>query len=201
MNRIKEIGLIVNKLLPNKLLDVGCRDCILESSISDSIVYYGCDLYQNEKKSVDFVGDILSLDLPEVNFDCVTAIDILEHTDDPYTITDKLFNITDSYLIVNLPNCYDLKGIYKFVIKGHLGGKYKFEPTNQLDRHRWVMNVNEILNFYKYYADKFDCELTIKHITYGGGMDSNVSNLFAILVKLLPARLITSSVVGVFRKK
>jgi hypothetical protein len=43
--------------------------------------------------------------------------------------------------------------------------------------------------------------LTIKHITYGGGMDSNVSNLFAILVKLLPARLITSSVVGVFRKK
>jgi hypothetical protein len=201
MDRIVEVAEIVNSLGIKSLLDVGCRDIVLKSKISTEIRYAGNDLFQNKTNSVTYVGDILHIDIPDNSYECVTALDILEHTDDPYTIFNKLDKITSSYLIINLPNCYDLKSIYKFIVQGQLGGKYKFGVTNQLDRHRWLMNYTEIKDFYTFKAKELDYSLTIIPLLYGQSNNTIISKLGTLLSFIMPKRLTTASIVGVFKKK
>lgn len=201
MDRIVEVAKIVNRLNVKSLLDVGCRDIILKNRILPEIIYSGNDLYQNQSNSVKYVGDILDIDIPDNSYECVTALDILEHTDDPYTIFDKLDKISSSYLIINLPNCYDLKSIYKFIVDGQLGGKYKFGVTNQLDRHRWLMNYGEIVDFYVFKADELGYSLTIIPLHYGQNNTTIISRLGTLLSFFLPKRLTAASIVGVFKKQ
>lgn len=201
MDRIVEVAKIVNSLDIKSLLDVGCRDVVLKSKISSEIRYAGNDLFQNKTNSVTYVGDILHIDIPDNSYECVTALDILEHTDDPYTIFNKLDKITSSYLIINLPNCYDLKSMYKFIVQGQLGGKYKFEVTNQLDRHRWLMNYTEIKDFYTFKANEMGYSLTIVPLLYGQSNNTIISKLGTLLSFIMPKRLTTASIVGVFKKK
>lgn len=201
MYRVEEVAYIINEIKVNSLLDVGCRDCILKKHISDDIEYSGNDLFQNEYNSVRYIGDILNIEIPLKSFDCVTALDILEHTDDPYTIFNKLDTISSKYLIINLPNCYDLKSMWKFVIKGHLGGKYKFDVRNQMDRHRWLMNYKEIERFYQFKAKEKGYNLTLVPLYYGSEKVTFTAVIGRFLTYLLPKRMITSSVVGIFEKK
>ena len=201
MDRIVEVAKIVNSLDIKSLLDVGCRDVVLKSKISPEIRYAGNDLFQNKTNSVTYVGDILNIDIPDNSYECVTALDILEHTDDPYTIFNKLDKISSTYLIINLPNCYDLKSMYKFLVQGQLGGKYKFGVTNQLDRHRWLMNYTEIKDFYTFKANELGYSLTIVPLIYGQSNNTLISKLGTLLSFIMPKRLTTASIVGVFKKK
>ncbi len=201
MDRIIETQKIINQLNDVKtLLDVGCRDTILKNGLKHQIEYYGCDLYQNKYNNVTYVGDITKIKIDK-KFDCVCALDILEHVDDPYTLIEKLFDLTNKYLIVSLPNIYDLKSKYKYVFKNTLGGKYKFNTTNQEDRHRWIMNYDEIINFLQFYAKKYNTSLTIYDIRYGD-IKFNIVSLIGILLRFLfSKKSTTSAIIGVFSKK
>lgn len=201
MYRVEVVAKIINKIKIKSILDVGCRDSVLKKYISSEIEYSGNDLFQNDNDSVKYVGDILKIDIPVNAFECVTALDILEHTDDPYTIFDKIAGISTKYLIINLPNCYDLKSIWKFVLIGHLGGKYKFDVRNQLDRHRWLMNYKEIEKFYLFKAKEKQYNVTIIPLYYGSDNLTFTSIFGKIFRYVLPKRLVTSSVVGLFERK
>jgi hypothetical protein len=199
MFRIVEVANIINDKDIQSILDVGCRDCVLKKYLKPEIKYYGNDLFQNTYESVNYVGDINSLSIAE-KFNCVTAIDILEHTDDPYTIFDNLVSLTNRFLIINLPNCYDLKSVYKFTLKGQLGDKYNFGVENSLDRHRWLMNNNQICNFYDHKARQHNLKMSLVPIKYGS-KKLNITSIFGNLSRyLLPDRLTTESVIGVFEK-
>lgn len=200
MYRVEEVAKTINNLNIKSLLDVGCRDTILKKYINQNIQYFGNDLFQNELHTVNYLGDILTIEIPPKSFECVTALDILEHTDDPYSIFDKLAGISSKYLIINLPNCYDLKSVWKFVVKGHLGGKYKFDVRNQLDRHRWLMNYKEIENFYFSKAKENEYMVTIIPLYYGSDKLTFTSIFGKLLRYVLPKRFTTSSVVGLFEK-
>jgi len=200
MDRINEVAKLVNGLRINTLLDVGCRDCALKDKLDLDIGYSGCDLFQNSDNSVKYVGDINEIDIGE-SFDCVSAIDILEHVDDPYFLFEKLLRMTDRYLVVSLPNIYDLKSKFHFVVKDSLGGKYSFGVSNSLDRHRWIMSYEEINRFYLHKKKEGCLDLKVVDIRYGE-MNASLTSLGGYFLRfLLPTRYTTSSVVALFSKR
>lgn len=199
MDRIATAAEIVNGLNTGSLLDVGCRNCTLKHHLRDDIEYCGADLFQSPDNCVKYVGDINSMDIGR-SFDCVVALDVLEHVDDPHGLIDKLFGMADKYLIVSLPNNYDFKSKYNYLFKNSLGGKYQLGVTNSLDRHRWVMNYNDIVRFYRHKASEFACSLKIIDIRYGA-FRRKTATLIGLALKVFFPKLATSAVVGLFEKE
>jgi len=127
------------------------------------------------------------------------ALDILEHTDNPYLLFNKLAGISKKYLIINLPNGYDLKSRIKF-LNGHLSNKYKFGTENRLDRHRWIMSYNEIIQFYHFKANEINSKIEITNIQYGD-FKFSLSSIFGLILRVLPNTLCSESVLGIFVKQ
>lgn len=187
MDRIKIAADELKKRKINNVVDIGCRDCRLQE-IGEFKSYRGVDLFQNQFGTVTDVIDVMNFDFP-MSTDSVVALDVLEHLDNPQLLTTKIFNSRPKNVIINLPNIYDFKGIFKFLF-GRLGEKYKFNSTSQLDRHRWIMSNVEIAKFYKDIATKNNYSLTIIPITSGGLLGKLLNPIFP--------RLFTTALIGVF---
>jgi SAM-dependent methyltransferase len=182
------------------LLDVGCRKAKLAELIPPTIDYYGCDLEKTCDK-VAYVGDFSTIDFGR-QFSAVVALDVLEHTDRPSANFDRLVAATESHLIVTLPNCADLKTRVRFATSGRMGGKYTFGTEDPLDRHRWVMNFPEIVAFYRNKAATHDLALDIKPLQFGFARNQTLtSHLGGLVSALLPATMVTETLVGVFSKR
>lgn len=199
MDRIATITRIISRLEGvHSVLDAGCRDAALADRIPKEISYTGADLFPGER--IKYVGDIALMEIDE-SFTLVVAADILEHLEKPSTIFDKLAKLTDRYMIVSLPNCYDLKSILKFAGRQQLGGKYAFSVDEPVDRHRWLMNFNEISRFYEMKAAQHNMKLEVVPLRYG---DSGSRGSRAIVGRLLghvmPTRLWAPTVFGVFER-
>lgn len=200
MNRLKFAGQLIDKLSDiNSVLDVGCRDCELKDWVPLNIKYFGNDLYQNKLGTVDYVGDMSMLKVDQ-KFDLVVALDILEHVENPTLLFEKLLTLANIALIVSLPNCYDLKNRLKFLLRGHLGGKYAFTNKVIEDRHRWIMSRPEIRQFYfdkalqHHVSDK-----SLFDMKYGDPNGSYISRMRSV-ARFLPPNLCTETVFGVFVK-
>ncbi len=200
MSRIVEVGKLIGKMTDaNSLLDVGCRDGILKRHINREVEYFGADLFDNGSH-VKYVGDIMHVDFDR-KFDIVSAIDILEHLEQPTNAFEKLMELSNKYIIISLPNCYDLKKRYSFAVHGTLGGKYKFSSGEILDRHRWIMSAEEIDDFYKSIAAKHNISLFIHDVKYGvGGTKSTRAVVGRLLSNILTRKITTESIIGVFMK-
>ena len=164
-SRIFQAGQILEKIEYHSILDVGCRDAELKKVIPEDKVYFGNDLFQNADQGVHFVCNIMEINF-EDRFDCVVALDIVEHVDDPYALIEKLLTLCNSHLIISLPNTYDLQQKYAFCINNSLGDKYEFRTENRLDRHRWLMNYDEIMRFFKFYAEKHNLSLVTEEVIF-----------------------------------
>ncbi len=200
MNKFEIIAKIIIKKNITVLLDVGCRDNILRKYLPDNINYDGNDLFQNKNNGVKYVGDILNINIPSRVYEGVVALDVLEHTDNPYAVFDKLTKITSKVILVNLPNTYDLKTRLQ-IFFGKRNDKYRFHTDYVLDRHRWLMHYDDIIAFYKAQAQTFNLTLNIIDVQYGGGSRS-LRSYFSILLRfILPKTLSTASVIGVFEKR
>lgn len=123
MDRLKVGGLQILRF-PNAttLLDVGCRENGLRAHLPLKMQYFGADLFQNKSGGVDYVGDIMEISFCQ-SFDLVCAFDVLEHTERPDLLFNKLATIANMGVIVSLPNCYDLQSRLRFLLSGTLGGK------------------------------------------------------------------------------
>lgn len=199
--RIAATQKILEGIMPiRSVLDVGCRNCEAKFIVPYGVSYFGNDLFQNAEKSVSFVGDILSVNFDRT-FDCVMALDIVEHVDDPFALMDKLASLAEKHLIVSLPNIYDLLHKYDFVFRGTLGRKYSFGVKNSLDRHRWVMNYDEIHHFFSWYSKKHRMHLETKDIIIGERSDMAVSRIASRLTTcFLGEKTMTKTVIALFSK-
>ena len=199
--RIKHVLGVLENLNFNNILDVGCRDCSISKAIEKNISYYGCDLFQNNEKSVAYVGNFMDVEFDRT-FDCVIALDIVEHVDDPYILVDKLFELPNRYVIVSLPNCYDIRHKYLFCFKNTLGNKYTFNTYNSLDRHRWLMNYDEIILFYKFCANKFNSDINISYLKTGLDNTKLFNRVVLFFLSLfLSKKDMTSTIFCIFEKK
>jgi hypothetical protein len=200
MSRIIKAGKLIEEMYDaSSLLDVGCRDGILKKHIARDIDYFGADLFDNGIH-VNYVGDIMKINFDR-KFDVVSAIDILEHLDQPVIAFEKLVELSKKYIVVSLPNCYDLKKRYYFTFHSTLGGKYKFSCNEVLDRHRWIMNSTEIDDFYTSLAKKHNFNLCIYDVKYGSSGKKNTTAIFGRFIsKILNRKLTAESIIGVFTR-
>jgi len=199
MSRIGFAAEILRPLAPTSILDVGCRDGALADHFP-RVDYWGADLLPSANGRVRIVGDIVEMELTRT-FDAIVACDILEHVDRPSDLFDRLVGATDRLLLVSLPNTYDLKSRIRFAIRGGLGGKYEFLEHGPNDRHRWLMNRREILEFYRLKAAKHGLGLRPFDLTYGSSRSRTLTALSGRLVSsVLPASLCAETVFGLFLK-
>lgn len=182
------------------VLDVGCRDGALRSGLRPGVEYVGADLVPGSGH-VRYVGDFNDIEFDR-QFTATAALDVLEHMEHPARAFDKLVAVSSRYVIVSLPNCYDLKTRVRFALQGRMGGKYEFHTDEPVDRHRWVMGYNEIAAFYRAKAEQFDLKLTIVPLRYGfSGLSTFRSRLGALLAKFSSPSLTSETVIGLFEKR
>lgn len=168
--------------------------------LANHIEYTGSDLFQNEEKSVDYVGDIMSIEL-EKRFDCVVGLDVVEHVDDPAFILRRMYDLSNRYIIVSLPNIYHIRHKYNFAFKSSLGDKYSFQYDTPLDRHRWVMNYDEILLFYEEFSRVMSCRTTIETLTFSRMAQSRLTRFGWNLVgSVIGEKHVARSVFCLFEK-
>lgn len=199
MSRIKFAAAILRPLCPKSILDVGCRDASLLDEFP-IVPYAGADLVPDKLGRVKYIGDITEIDFDR-RFDTVVALDILEHLDRPGELFDRLVALADRLILVSLPNTYDLKSRVMFV-RGQLGGKYEFCEDPPADRHRWLMNRNQIVAFYEAKAARHDLSFQEFDLTYGASMNSDLTaRCGRVLAKILPPSMAAETIFGLFSKQ
>ena len=147
--RLSMCSELINSLFCNyTLLDAGCRKKELMPLLKDCREYYGTDIMP-----ADGVYQCnLEEGLPQFEdnkFDIVTALDVLEHLDNPHKAFQEMLRVAKKAVFVSLPNMYYIQFRWNF-LKGKLSGKYIFPPNPIIDRHRWILSYTESINFIKH---------------------------------------------------
>jgi hypothetical protein len=151
-----------------RLLDIGCRDGVLRRYLPADIAWIGADLLQNELGSVTYVCDLTAgLPVGDRSFDIVTALDVIEHTDDMLASLAECWRITDATLIVALPNMAHLVHRLRFLSSGRLGAKYDVGTEPVADRHRWVTIQPQCDAMMIAFAKRAGADLQIVHQASG----------------------------------
>ena len=141
------------------VLDIGCRSGHLKDVLWEckkEIRYVGLDLHP----PADIIADLeKGLPFSDESFDVVVAMDVLEHTDDIYKAFEELCRVSRKFVLVTLPNAYELKGRIKFFFGHRLSGKYGLPAEPPTDRHRWLFSFNEAVHFVHVRAAKCGFEV------------------------------------------
>ena len=180
------------------LLDVGCRDQILKKFINNNISYTGIDIQQN-KEGTNIIKNLnRELNINDNSYDVVTALDVIEHIEEPVKVIENLIKISKKKLIINLPNIAYYEARYKFLIYGNLSEKYHFSGFKKDDRHYWFTNYFMILEFFKKNFDNYSYQIIPVFKTR-----NKLKILFFLekmLSKILP-NLFTWSIIIILKKK
>ena len=145
IGKLRSLALAWPEVWQGRVLDVGCRSKILQSVLANgSVRYHGLDLYA----PADVIGNIeQGLPFMDALFDTVVALDILEHTDNIYRAFAELCRVSHHYVLIVLPNAYEVTSRIRFMCGQPLSGKYGLPPEPPLDRHRWLFSWNEAKRF------------------------------------------------------
>ena len=127
------------------VLDVGCRSKVLQSVLTNCNMHYcGLDLYA----PADVMGNLeRGLPFKRSFFNTVVALDVLEHTDDIYHAFAELCRVSHHYVLIALPNAYEVASRLRFLRGRPLSMKYGLPPEPPADRHRWLFSWNEAKQF------------------------------------------------------
>lgn len=175
------------------LLDVGCRDAILKRHLRPHIKYTGLDIIPGP--NVDRVGNIEEgLPFADGEFDAVTALDLLEHTNNIWFAFDELVRVSRRQVIVLLPNVYHWLSRVRF-LRGREMDKYLLPVEPIVDRHRWLPSYESARQFCAERA-KLHGMTAKEHILFGGRRTMLVDWTLAHMSK----NLATWSVIYVLEK-
>lgn len=150
-------------------------------------------------EGVNYVGDIAALEIRE-RFDCVAALDILEHVEDPFAVFDKLYGLSKLMLVVSLPNCFDIRAKLNFLFRDRVSSKYELGLQHRQDRHRWIMSCGEIRRFYVNKAETHEASLQMIDVSLFDEVRgwTVVKALRALPLLAMPASWRTTQIIGVF---
>lgn len=127
------------------LIDVGCRSRELETALAGRpIRYHGVDIDPLAEIVAD-LGEKLPFDDDAANI--VTALDVLEHTDDIHHAFSELCRVAKNYVLITLPNCYMARVRLRHLRGKPIGGKYGLPLTKPADRHRWFFSMDDACRF------------------------------------------------------
>ena len=167
------------------VLDIGCRSENLKYVLANrEIHYYGLDLYP----PADIVGNLeMGLPFEDASFDTVVALDVLEHTDNIYKACNELCRVARNYVLITLPNAYEVKSRLTFLFGRGLSAKYGLPLDPPDDRHRWLFSFQEARTFTHTMAQRHGFEVRVEgcligpHRAFAGGrlIASRLPNLLS----------------------
>ena len=159
------------------LLDVGCRSTNLKHALPDgSDRYCGLDV----SPPAEILGDVeAGLPFQNESFDSVVALDVLEHTDDIYKAFAELCRVAKKYILICLPNAYEIKARIKYLLGCRLSGKYGLPVEPPPDRHRWLFSLDEARLFVERLGSRKGFELMAEASLIGPRRASAVGRYLA----------------------
>jgi len=147
--------------LEGKVLDVGSRN----NTIQD-ILKKPCTLVdKNNPNLPPFDWEKEQLPYRDGAFDTVVCLDTLEHISDLHTAFQDLLRVSDSYVIISLPNCWR-KMSKRFVFGWGGTPSYGIPPERPHDRHKWFINVEDMENFVYYQSEAGAVPYEVVGVTY-----------------------------------
>jgi SAM-dependent methyltransferase len=96
------------------VLDLGCRDGGMREFLPETTTYKGMDIAEEFRADNIVIGDISQgIPFEDESFDFVFAIEVLEHTTNPYNIFKEVKRILKpgGYFVLSVPNPYHFKEI------------------------------------------------------------------------------------------
>jgi ubiquinone/menaquinone biosynthesis C-methylase UbiE len=114
-NFLKRINTIIRELDFNSILDVGCGEGMLMSSLSDYLIdkkkCCAIDFDEKEvtdaKKNLPFcevqIGSIYEIPFENNSFELVTCTEVMEHLENPVTALEELYRVTIKYALISVP--------------------------------------------------------------------------------------------------
>lgn len=147
------------------VLDVGCRDAVLKNYLACDLKYTGVDICPGPY--VDHVCNIENgIPLETSSYDVVFALDVLEHTNDIFSVFEELVRIARLQIIVSLPNMYHWRFRLRYLFGCEMG-KYILPLEPIVDRHRWLTSYRTTHNFCHHMAKKYSLKLQERYL-FGG---------------------------------
>ncbi len=130
-----------------RVLDVGCRSGNLSEVLRARGVqasYVGLDLFPPATVRANLEK---GLPFRDRAFTVVVALDVLEHTNDIHGSFGELCRVSERFVVISLPNMYELKARWKVLWGQRVSGKYGLPVIPPTDRHRWFFSLREAQEF------------------------------------------------------
>jgi ubiquinone/menaquinone biosynthesis C-methylase UbiE len=121
----------------------------LKSLLPTDTQYIGIDIESSEfVQSINLEKE--QLPFAPGQFDCVLALDVLEHVDNIYEVFDSLCRVSAKYVIISLPNPWAamIAAIQNGSYQEGVHMKFYGLPVNPpVDRHKWFFSYSEANRF------------------------------------------------------
>jgi SAM-dependent methyltransferase len=174
----------LSEIWRGSILDVGSRSGNLVKALPDvEWQYYGLDLFP----PAAILSNLESgLPFAENTFSTVVALDVLEHTNNIHWAFEELCRVSKKYIVITLPNCYEMTSRIRFLLGKPISGKYGLPINPPEDRHRWLFSW-------------FDAQVFIKNLSsqYGFRVQDEIC-LLGPRRGVLPLRLFTKLAPNLF---
>jgi 2-polyprenyl-3-methyl-5-hydroxy-6-metoxy-1,4-benzoquinol methylase len=132
------------EFLSGSVLDVGCGNSNLRQLLSTRCQYTGIDLFGNP----DIVVNLEErLPFENKSYDTIVALDVLEHVDRIYHLIDEVCRVSRKYIVLSLPNMYEITFRAKYLFGKRLSEKYGLPINCPADRHKWLVSYEDARNF------------------------------------------------------
>jgi len=128
----------------SSVLDVGCYEAPMRYFIGRKN-YIGIDFVGNPDIKIN-LESIKKLPFPAKKFDTVICIEVLEHLNNLYEISQDLFRVSKSSVLISLPNCWRDARVKLQKGRGSFA-HYGLPIKKPMDRHKWFFSTYEAIQF------------------------------------------------------
>jgi len=195
--RIEVVLDFIGRRRPTSVLDIGARDLSMLAALDPSIVRRraAVDLeFRGSASGIETCRHDLRQALPygAGEFECVTALDVLEHIEDKQRVFRDLVRVSAKYVVVSLPNINSITYLVSMIRGRPLSAHYRFSTADHGDRHRWAPSYPELFEWAEE-QQSTDLQATC--------LAQTVANWRRLPLMLLPRYMQVFNVVFLFEKQ
>jgi 2-polyprenyl-3-methyl-5-hydroxy-6-metoxy-1,4-benzoquinol methylase len=149
------------RYLKDSILDVGAGKGHLKDHLPSEVSYTGIGLPNNNPDIVHVDLEKQKIPFDNMEFECVLALDVLEHLDNIHEVFYECCRVSGKWLIVSLPNNWaNYFAFLKTSSKQRKTMKFYGLPTEKvLDRHKWFFSSSEAEVFLRDMSKKSGFEI------------------------------------------
>jgi hypothetical protein len=143
-DRMRYLASAFGPRISGKVLDVGC-DVRTLASLIPNLDYFGIDFGGTPDMHID-LDATPRLPFEDRRFDTVICSEVLEHLDSLHRAFGELVRVSNSQLLISLPNCWASARKPLRTGRGRIG-HYGLPSVKPADRHKWFFSLTEARDF------------------------------------------------------